>query len=333
VYDESIVLKAREKAEAGRLKTVDELIVLGVGSDSFGNDIRVPIKGIFRFQNLNEVWKEITFMDIESYRETFGHIAAANLAEDLSDQQKEIMHADQDAMDDLFGSGEIVKGSSISKETIDLSALKQKSEASVLPVDIDLGAYNFVAVKLKAGIDLKRAKLQLQQVLDNGDVKAKVITWEDSIGTISQFMAIGQNALYVFVLFIFFVAIIIIMNTLSMAAMERVTEIGMMRAVGAQKWFISKMFLMETFLLSFAFGGLGIILGVIVSLFVASLKIPVTANEMLSLMFSSDTLEPVITLSTLISGVVQLGIVTILAVLYPLFIAQKITPLEAIARD
>ncbi len=146
-------------------------------------------------------------------------------------------------------------------------------------------------------------------------------------------MAIGQNALSVFVLFIFFVAIIIIMNTLSMAAMERVPEIGMMRAVGAQKWFISKMFLFETLSLSFTFGGAGIIIGVFVSIFVASLGIPVTSNEMLSLMFASDTFKPVITLSTLISGTIQLGIVTIIAVVYPLFIARKITPLQAIARD
>ncbi|MBU2647667.1 ABC transporter permease [bacterium] len=333
VQDPKIVAEARKEADAGKLKTAAELIILGFGSNSFGNDIRVPVRGVFRFQNLNQIWKEAAFMDIESYREAFGHISVANQTVELTDRQKEVLNTKSEDMDDMFGSGSIVKGSSISTETVDLSVLKQKIEKTRTPVDIDQGAYNFVAIKLKHGVDLISAQKELQMVFDKAELPLKVLTWETAIGTISQFMSIGQNALFIFVLFIFFVAIIIIMNTLSMAAMERVTEIGMMRAVGAQKWFISKMFLMETFLLSFAFGGIGIIIGTIVTVILARLNIPVNSSEMLSLMFASDTFNPVITISTLLSGVAQLGIVTILAVLYPLYIARKITPMEAIARD
>ena len=54
-------------------------------------------------------------------------------------------------------------------------------------------------------------------------------------------------------------AIIIIVNTLSMAAIERTSEIGMMRAVGARKGFIRLMFLGETAALSAIFGGAGIV--------------------------------------------------------------------------
>lgn len=333
VQDVKIMKDAKEKEERGKLRTENELIVLGFGSNSFGNDIRIPVKGVFKFQNLNQIWKEASFMDIESYRDAFGHISAANQVVDLTDQQKEIMDTELEDMDDMFDGGDMVQESPVSEETIDLSLLKKKTAEAIKPVDIDKGAYNFVAIKLKKGTDLWVAQKQLQHALDAAKMPVKVLTWKKAIGTISQFMSIGQNALSIFVLFIFFVAIIIIMNTLSMAAMERVTEIGMMRAVGAQKWFISKMFMFETLSLAFTFGGAGIIIGVFVSLFVASLGIPVTSNEMLSLMFASDTFKPVITLSALISGVMQLGIVTMIAVVYPLFIARKITPLQAIARD
>ena len=53
------------------------------------------------------------------------------------------------------------------------------------------------------------------------------------------------------------------LNTLSMAAFERIPEIGMMRAVGARKSFVSNMFLYETGLLSFAFVVLGFVSGYI----------------------------------------------------------------------
>ena len=328
-----VIEEAQKADKDGKLKIVNDLIIMGFATNSFGNDIRADVKGIFKFEKLNELWGDTAFMDIESYRDAFGHFTAENQAVELTARQEKLLNTDSDNMDDLFGSGNIVSASSVSKKSLDLSSLKQSQVVDDRPVDIDQGAYNFVAVKLADGTDLTKAQRQLQTTFDRAGLPVTVIKWESAIGAMSQFMTIGQSALTVFVMFIFFVAIIIIMNTLSMAAMERVTEIGMMRAVGAQKWFISKMFVLETFFLSFVFGGAGIVIGAIASVFLASLGIPVTSSQMLSLMFASDTFNPVISLSTLISGVFQLGVVTVLAVLYPLFIARRITPMEAIARD
>lgn len=327
------VAEARQKAEQGSLKTVSELIVLGFGASSFGSDIRVPVKGIFKFQNLNQIWKDVSFMDIESYREAFGHISSANHAADLSEQQQAVLNADSAEMDDLFGTGEILQDSAIRTETYDLTALQKQTERTSAVVDTDQGAYNMVAIKLKPGLDLLKAQAQLQQVLDAAGVNVTVLTWKQAVGPMSDLTSISQEALSVFVLFIFFVAIIVIMNTLSMTALERVTEIGMMRAIGARKSFISTMFLSETCMLSFLFGGAGIAAGVLLSLLLAALGIPVTSSNMLSLLFGGDTFHPVIKSAELVSGVIQLGLVTILAVLYPLLIARKITPLEAISRD
>ena len=61
---------------------------------------------------------------------------------------------------------------------------------------------------------------------------------------------------------LFVVAVIIIVNTLTMATLERITEIGMMRAIGAGKSFIRGMFIGETAMLSGVFGGAGIIAGI-----------------------------------------------------------------------
>lgn len=90
-------------------------------------------------------------------------------------------------------------------------------------------------MKLQPGRDLLEAQAQLQQALDQGGAQVTVLTWQKAVGEVAQFASITQGALFVFVLFIFFVAIIVIMNTLSMAALERIAEIGMMRAIGAQR--------------------------------------------------------------------------------------------------
>ncbi len=328
-----LLAEAKSKAEQGKLKTVSDLIMLGFSSSSLGNDVRVPVKGIIKFQSLNKVWQEVSFMDIESYRESFGHITAADNTAALSAQQQAILSADTGDMDDVFGADDVVQETTLQTEGYDLTAMQQQTERTQQAVDIDQGAYNLVAVKLQPGRDLLEAQAQLQQALNQGGAQVTVLTWQKAVGEVAQFASITQGALFVFVLFIFFVAIIVIMNTLSMAALERIAEIGMMRAIGAQKSFVSAMFFAETFILAFIFGGGGMLGGVVASLLVSALEISVTSNELLSLLFGGDTFNPVIKGPELVSGVIQLAVVMLLAVLYPLLIARKITALEAISRD
>lgn len=89
-----VVADAARKYDQGTLKTVHDLIVLGFSSSSLGSDVRAPVKGIIKFHSLNSVWDEVSFMDIESYRESFGHISAANNTVELTDQQQMILQAD-----------------------------------------------------------------------------------------------------------------------------------------------------------------------------------------------------------------------------------------------
>lgn len=62
------------------------------------------------------------------------------------------------------------------------------------------------------------------------------------------------------------VAVIIIMNTLVISVTERMSEIGTMRAIGAQKSFVRRMIVLETMLLSGISGTLGVAAGGLVLL-------------------------------------------------------------------
>jgi ABC-type antimicrobial peptide transport system permease subunit len=141
-----------------------------------------------------------------------------------------------------------------------------------------------------------------------------------------------KGALFVFTSFLFLVAVIIIINTLSMAALERTPEIGMMRAIGARKGFISRMFLAETAVLSLFFGGLGILAGAaaveIVSLFRFS-----SENDMLQLFYGGDTFRPVLAARDFVLCLVQLALVSVAAVIYPLRLARRISPLDAVYKE
>jgi len=326
-----ILAEAKSKYEAEKLNARNDLIILGFSSSSLGSDVSAPVKGIIKFQDMNTIWQEVSFMDIESYRESFGHITAADNTAELSEQQQAILAAD--SMDDVFDQGEVVQEADLQAEGYDLETMQQQTQRTAVHVDTDQGAYNIVAIKLKPGQTMEEAKPRLQSIIDKAGLQVTVLTWKQAALEVSQYVNIMQRALLVFVLLIFFVAIIVIMNTLSMAAIERVAEIGMMRAIGAEKWFITKMFLMETIVLAIVFGGAGMLIGIIISLTLSTVGFSVTGNEFLSLALGGDTFNPSITGRGILFGIVQLGVVTTLAVIYPLLIARKITPLEAISRD
>jgi ABC-type lipoprotein release transport system permease subunit len=133
--------------------------------------------------------------------------------------------------------------------------------------------------------------------------------------------SIGSMASLIFIMFIFVVAIIIV-NTLSMAAMERASEIGMMRSIGARKGFLRKIFIYDTEMRSFFFGGIGITAGIITIHLLQSANIT-TTDEILQLVFSGEQLNPIFTYKNLLLGLVELLIVTLLAVLYQLTLSEK----------
>jgi ABC-type antimicrobial peptide transport system permease subunit len=158
------------------------------------------------------------------------------------------------------------------------------------------------------------------------------VTWKAAFGVVGSMATIIKGSLFGFVMLLFVVAIIIIVNTLSMAALERIPEIGMMRAVGARKSFVGGMFLGETAILAILFGGAGIIVGILVTMFVSLLEIT-TDNDLVQLLYGGDTFNPILSAGDVALTLFQLGLVTIIAVIYPVKVARDITPLDAIARD
>jgi len=106
----------------------------------------------------------------------------------------------------------------------------------------------------------------------------------------------------------------------------------MMRAVGAHKNFIITMFIGETGLLSFAFGGSGIVVGMIIIKFISLLHIT-SDNDIVQLLYGGTTFNPFLNASDVMLVILQLALVTLLAVIYPVKVASSITPLDAISRD
>jgi ABC-type antimicrobial peptide transport system permease subunit len=92
------------------------------------------------------------------------------------------------------------------------------------------------------------------------------------------------------------------------------------------------MFFAETSIISFVFGGTGILTGIAAVNIVRLFHIT-TENRILELLFGGNVFRPTLGSGDILVGIIELAMVTFLAVIYPLRVARKITPLDAIMRD
>jgi len=161
----------------------------------------------------------------------------------------------------------------------------------------------------------------------------KVVDWQRASGLIGQAVTLFRVVLYTAVFIIFAIALVIINNAMVMATLQRVKEIGTMRAIGAQRRFVTAMLLVETAAVSLIFGVIGAGLGAgLVRLVRAFGGIPAT-NDQLFFFFSGPALLPTVGGT---SVAVSMGIVLVVSILsgfYPALIAMRVTPVEAMAAD
>ncbi len=308
------------------LRTKENIVFMGYNNDNTTSDIRLGVKGIIKYKALNTFWGHFILTDIESYRECMGYFNASDKLVEIPKDKKALLESEN--LDDMFNTDSMMVSDTGTLDEGHLTITK-KEEA---PIDIEAGTYNMIMMRFKKGTDQKKAIAEITRLLQEKDLKVRVISWQKATGVLGSMAVLIKAVLFGFVMFLFFVAIIIIVNTLSMAALERTSEIGMMRAVGAQKGFIRNMFIGETAMLSAMFGGLGIVIGIIAVTVLPGMHIT-TQNDFLQLMYGGDTMNPQLAPFDIVITILQLAMVTLIAVIYPVKVAQSITPLDAISRE
>jgi ABC-type antimicrobial peptide transport system permease subunit len=134
------------------------------------------------------------------------------------------------------------------------------------------------------------------------------------------------------VLVIFLVALVIINNALVMATLERVREIGTLRAVGAQRTFILGMLVVEAATIGLVFGGLGAGLGSLIIVGLKARGIPAT-SDILNFFFSGPRLHPFLNPAYVLGAIAIVLFVSIVSSLYPAWLAMRISPRQAMGAE
>lgn len=326
--DTSLLNVDAKSAHPG-LEVQNEIVFMGFSESNTSSDIRLPVEALARFRALNSIWGGFVFMDIDAYRRCMGLFTAGreSVPVDLRDQAL-LRQAGED-LDAMFGDTSFLAAAAAPSVR---PVLAVAAAAPVPAEDQEAGIHNLVLGRFLPGADRQEAIDSLQRFLTANSIPLRPLTWQKATGSVGSMTVFFKVGLNVFVAFIFLIAAIIIVNTLTMTAMERAPEIAMMRAVGAQKSLISGILFNEASLLSIVFGGLGLLVGLAAAYFIREMGLR-TDNDLLQLLYGGDTFQPVLGMGGIAATAIQLVLVSGLASLYPMRVAQSIQPLDAVARD
>lgn len=296
----------------------------------------VKLYGVFRFEGLegSDLSGAQNILDLATFRELYGVMTAAKRAE-LDELRAELALEDvaaDDAEAALFGASDDLVVDQPPPESADAVALEVERSAAldetIAPGAFDTGLALNLAVILKDSSKLSESKGAIESALAENGYSLKVVDWHSAAGMVGQFVSVVRLVLYVAIAIIFLVAVVIINNSMVMATMERVAEIGTMRAMGSQRRFIMLLFLLETLLLGVFAGSAGAGLGALVIALLGEIGIPAT-SDVLVFLFSGERLFPTLAPIHLVVGMSSILLVSIVSTLYPARIATLIQPATA----
>lgn len=328
-----------------RIRVGDILTIKAVTRTGFIQSVNVKVYGTFDFGGLEKsaLAGAINLMDIMSFRDLFGYLTAEKTAE-FAKMKAEVNVKDvtrENAEAELFGDSNTIvadaQGGIIElAEQLDGNAGTLRNEDLTQRIysrdELEAGVVLNAAVILKNPELLQETLLEIENLSAQQNLGLKAVSWQKASGLLGQFALLLRIVLVVAVLIIFIVALVVINNAMMMATLERVKEIGTLRAIGAQRSFVMQMLLVETVVVGFLFGTLGAGVGGTIVLGINAIGIP-AFNDIMYFLFSGPRLHPEIGSGNLIAAFFIVMLVSGFSSFYPAWLATRVSPLNAMQTD
>jgi putative ABC transport system permease protein len=299
-----------EKNYGVTLQVGEPLTLLGLTEGGSVNAVGSRLLGIFEPRYYKNVFNYINFLDITSYSNlyNFTGVSADSLPSGFSEGLDKALQ-NEDSLFDLAGNADFGK--------IDVSTLK--SEA--------LSGYTMIAVKLKSYGQLEKV---MSEVAARRDLNIEVSRWDEASGFFARIASALQAFIYLATALIFLVVIFIFMNTLIISIIERTSEIGTMRAVGAERRFVRRLFLTETLILNtfFSLAAMLVTLALLLVLRPGGIPLPETISQYL---IGGGNLPLRLSVLPFAQALAIVIAASAIATLYPIRVATAITPLRAMS--
>jgi ABC-type lipoprotein release transport system permease subunit len=339
--------------ELYRVKVGDTLMVKVFTRSGYVQSANLKVYGTYSFTGLEKSPQagSINMMDLVSFRELYGFMT--------SEREKELaaMQAaagsrpvDRDKAEaELFGaapSEDVAAtpppsaaddGAVERHDTLnDLRGTRERQEAlgraGYDARELEEGVVLNAAVIVKDDQKIEQTMLDIEAAGKQAKQPLKAISWQKAAGLVGQFATLMRAVLFAAVLIIFVVALVVINNALVMATLERVREIGTLRAVGAQQRFILGMLILESIAIGAGSGALGALVGACVLLVLGHVGIP-AVSDVMTFFFSGPRLFPTVGFSQLAFALATVMFVSMISSIYPAWLAMRVSPREAMQSE
>jgi len=161
-----------------------------------------------------------------------------------------------------------------------------------------------------------------------------VMTWKELQPELSLYEDVAGIELYIILVIILFALAFGIINTMLMVVLERVRELGMLMAIGMNKFRVFSMIMLETVMLTLTGGVIGMIIGWIIIAAFSKHGIDLSSVSEGMEAFGIDAIfYPSITLEFYLNLTIMVIITGILASVYPARKALKLNPADAIREE
>jgi len=286
----------------------------------------VPLVGIYQFAVPNKGFESVSFLDVQTLRALAAMTVGSPEEVKLDASTESILTS---SSDDFFADA-VDKVSSGGK--VDFNRILGDTRVRDTLQTIDNGSWHDILIRLKPDADIPATIAALNAALIRADLPVTAVDWKGAAGFLAAMTDLAQVLFNVVVLILAVVAVIIIVNTLLISVMERTPEIGTMRALGAQKPFIRRLFITETMLLAGFFGLVGIGVGALGVTVIDLLNVNID-NDALQLLFGSTRLGAQLSLKQTVLALVYAAFIGLVSWIYPVSIALKVSPLKAITAE
>ena len=193
----------------------------------------------------------------------------------------------------------------------------------------DDGAWHYILMKVNNPHQTRAIIAQLNQKFKEAGIDVYAMDWKKAAASYSDSVEGIGLVFNILIAILAIVVFIIIMNTMIVSVIERTGEIGTMRAIGAEKKFVRRLFISETFILTLISSLIGILLAAIIMLIFNSLNIAIT-NSIAKMILGGGLLRFTPTAGIIIITVLVALCGSLISNLYPVSSALRVTPLKAL---
>jgi ABC-type lipoprotein release transport system permease subunit len=190
-----------------------------------------------------------------------------------------------------------------------------------------------VAILLEDTEDTAAVTAQLKTKLGDAGQELEILPWQEALRELYEALVLDDNSMYMMMAIIFIIIALGIFNSVMMSVVERTREFGVMMALGTGGHKLLRLILLESLLLGLVAAFFGLVVGLLLHYWVASVGIDIGSMTGGDYQFAGVLMEGRIysRLSVAIVSkwtAVVVGIV-ILSAFYPAWRASRLRPVEA----